>query len=130
LLLQEEESNKDKGKQPDYSVHPSYNKSEDINYKKISSQDDFNLTNTGNLNSNKILYEDTYSSEKKGFFNNDKLNFNCLESKKRKFSEFNEEDLFDEGKIIKKAKISHNSSLIDDFADVSCEPLDIIDLDG
>jgi hypothetical protein len=59
------------------------------------------------------------------------LFFNSLTNNKRKFSEFNDIDPCDEGKIIKKAKFSHDTScLLDDFADISCEPLDIIDLDG
>jgi len=56
--------------------------------------------------------------------------FSRLGIKKRKFSDLNGSNLCDEGKIIKKAKITDNSSLLDDFADVSCEPMDIMDLDG
>lgn len=92
LLQQDEESNNDKGKQPDYTLHPWYNTHENIN--------------------------------------GDELKFNCLDSKKRKFYEINDLEFYDEGKIIKKVKINHNSSLLDDFADVSCEPIDIMDLDG
>ena len=94
LLLEQEESN-DKGKQPDFSLHPSYYISQDINSNSITQKDDFNLL-----------------------------------TNKRKFSDFNGLDPCDEGKIVKKAKITHNTSLLDDYADVSCEPLDIIDLDG
>lgn len=128
LQQQEEESNKDKGKQPDYSLHPSYNRSEDINLSKIYPED-FNLIKSGSLNSNQIIYTQT-GSYKEFSVNDDELIFNCSANKKRKFSDINDLDLCDEGKIIKKAKITHNTSLLDDFADISCEPLDIIDLDG
>ena len=94
LIQQQEESNIDKGKQPDYSFHPSYDISSDIC-------------------PNKALQM-----------------FSGLAIKKRKFSDLNGSDLCDDGKILKKAKITDNSSLLDDFADVSCEPLDIIDFDG
>lgn len=94
LLLEQEESN-DKGKQPDYSLHPSYNISQEINNNSIAQKEDFNLL-----------------------------------TNKRKFSDVNGLDPCDEGKVVKKAKITHNTSLLDDYADVSCEPLDIIDLDG
>lgn len=97
LLIQQQEqedSNIDKGKQPDYSFHPSYDISSDIY-------------------PNKVLQM-----------------FSGLAIKKRKFSDLNGSDLCDDGKILKKAKITDNSSLLDDFADVSCEPLDIIDFDG
>lgn len=125
LLQQEEESTKDKGKYPDYSLHP-YMLSENINTSKTSQSEILKLIKSGNLNSSQKLYTDTSSSEKLGFSGNVELNFN----KKRKFSDLNGIDHCDEGKIIKKAKISDNSSLLDDYADVSCEPLDIIDLDG
>ena len=97
LLLEQEEQEEsnDKGKEPDYSLHPSYNISQEINNNSIAQKEDFNLL-----------------------------------TNKRKFSDVNGLDLCDEGKIVKKAKITHNTSLLDDYADVSCEPLDIIDLDG
>jgi hypothetical protein len=129
LLQQEEESTKDKGKAPDYSLHPNI-LSEDINSSKNSQTEDFKLIKSGNLNYSQILYTDTNSYEKLGFSGNVELNFNSLANNKRKFSDLNGLDHCDEGKIIKKAKITDNSSLLDDFADVSCEPLDIIDLDG
>lgn len=101
LLQRDEEQEKDKGKEPDYSLHPSYNLSQD------SKKEDFKF------NSSQIFYTDSSNL-----------------ANKRKFSEFNGLDICDEGKIIKKAKITHNSSLLDDYADISCEPLDIIDFDG
>jgi hypothetical protein len=126
--LEQEEFNK--GKQPDSSLHPSYNISEDIYTSKITKKEDFNLIKSDKLNSSEILITHTGSSEQKGFCGNDELIFNSLENKKRKFSEFNELDLCDEDKIVKKLKINHNTSLLDDYADISCEPLDIIDFDG
>jgi hypothetical protein len=120
LQQQEEESNKDKGKQPDYSLHYSYNYSQDINNKDFKSN---------NLKTNEILYTNIGLYKQKGVYDNDNLSFNCLENK-RKFSDINGLDIYDEGKIVKKAKIYHNTSLLDDYADISCEPLDIIDLDG
>jgi len=128
LLLQqeEEELNKEKGKEPDYSLHPSYNISEDINSDNITQKEDIK---PGNLKNSQILFRQTDSSEQKEFCGNDELNLNNL-ANKRKFSDLNGTDLCDEGKIIKKAKITHNTSLLDDYADISCEPLDIIDFDG
>ena len=82
------------------------------------------------LNSSWNIKYNIDSSEQIGFYVIHELNFNCLENKKRKFSEINGLDLCDENKIVKKTKINHNTSLLDDFADISCEPLDIIDLDG
>jgi hypothetical protein len=120
LQQQEEESNKDKGKQPDYSLHYSNNYSQDINNKDFKSN---------NLKTNEILYTNIGLYKQKGVYDNDNLSFNCLENK-RKFSDINGLDIYDEGKIVKKAKIYHNTSLLDDYADISCEPLDIIDLDG
>jgi hypothetical protein len=126
LLLQEEEFNKDKGKQPDLSLHPYYI-SEDGNTSKITQKEDFNLINYDKPESSKMLLTD--SSNLQEFCVNDELPFNL--ANKRKFSDFNGLDICDEGKILKKVKISHNtSSLLDDFADISCEPLDIIDFDG
>ena len=134
MLLQreeeQEESNKDKGKQPDYSLHPSYNISEDINTSKNTKKEDFYLTKSDKLDSSEIILTLAGSSEQKGFCGNDELNFNCLENNKRKIFELNGLDPSDEGKIVKKAKITHNTSLLDDYADISCEPLDIIDFDG
>jgi hypothetical protein len=112
LLQQDEEYNKDKGKEPDYSLHPSYNISEIINNNNITKKDDFLF-----IKSDLLDYTD-------------KLDFKCLESKKRKIYEINDLDVYDEGKIVKKTKTSHNTSLLDDYADISCEPLDIIDFDG
>jgi hypothetical protein len=128
LLEEEEENSKDKGKQPDYSLHPSYNVSEDINSSKTNQKEGFYFIKTSNLNSSEILYTQTGCSDHKEFYDN--YEFNYLANKKRKFSDFNDTDQYDEGKIIKKAKITDNSSIIDDYADISCEPLDIIDLDG
>lgn len=112
LLQQDEEYNKDKGKEPDYSLHPSYNRSEIINNNNMTKKDDFLF-----IKSDKLNYTD-------------ELDFNCLDSKKRNIYQINGLDICDEGKIVKKAKTSHNTSLVDDYADISCEPLDIIDLDG
>jgi hypothetical protein len=129
-LGDEEEYSKDKGKEPDYSLHPSYNISENINYSKIFQKEDSYLIKSSNLNTSQILSTQTGTYEHKEFCDNHELNFNYLANKKRKFSDFNDTGLYDEGKIIKKAKITDNTSIIDDYADLSCEPLDIIDLDG
>jgi hypothetical protein len=129
-LEREEEYSKDKGKEPDYSLHPTYNLSEDINNSKIYIKEDFNLIKSNNFKNGQKLLTYPCSSEQQGFCGNSELDLNSLGNKKRKFSDFNDTDHYDEGKILKKVKIADNSSLIDDYADVSCEPLDIIDLDG
>jgi hypothetical protein len=94
LEQEQEESNNDKGKQPDYGFYHSCDISHEVYPNKVFQT------------------------------------FNRLAIKKRKLSDLNGSDLCDEDKILKKAKITDNSSLLDDYADVSCEPFDIMDLDG